>query len=252
MALRDQPYLPLYVQDFMTDENLAECSASANGVFIRVMCVMHKSENYGTILLKQKDKQTDDQILNFAIKLSMHLPYSQQIIFDALNELIDQQVLLIDGDQLIQKRMVKDSILSLKRSVSGKKGAQKKNDKSNNFVKAKRQTNDKQNTENEIEDENEYEIDIYSFIERYLCRTLSPIDYEIIDSWKKEYEEEKIKLAIKETALNQTTNLKYTQRILENWKNKSINEIKNSKNSIRKNSSTLDVVENLQKAGDLN
>ena len=58
MALRDQPYLPLYVQDFLTDEKLIECSASATGVYIRVMCIMHKSDPYGMILLKQKDKQT--------------------------------------------------------------------------------------------------------------------------------------------------------------------------------------------------
>lgn len=253
VALRDQPYLPLYVQDFMTDENLAECSAAANGVFIRTMCLMHKSENYGIILLKQKDKQCDDQTMNFAIKLNMHLPYERGIIYDALNELIEQKVLRIDGDQLIQKRMVKDSILSQKRSVSGKKGAQKKSSKGNDFALANEKAKYKQNTENEIEDENEYEIDIniYSFIEKYLCRTLSPIDYEVIDLWKKDYDEEKIRLAIKETALNRTTNLKYTQAILENWKNKTIDEIKNSKNRLSKNSSTLATVERLKEAGEL-
>ena len=44
MALRDQPYIPLYVQDFMTDEKLSECSAESTGVYIRVMCIMHKSQ----------------------------------------------------------------------------------------------------------------------------------------------------------------------------------------------------------------
>ena len=46
MSLRNQPYIPLYVQDFMTDERLNECSAAANGVYIRLMCLMHKSEEY--------------------------------------------------------------------------------------------------------------------------------------------------------------------------------------------------------------
>lgn len=32
MALRDQPYLPLYVQDFLTDEKLRECSYEAEFV----------------------------------------------------------------------------------------------------------------------------------------------------------------------------------------------------------------------------
>ena len=47
MALRDQPYIPLYVQDFMTDEKLNECSAATTEVYIRLMCVMHKSEKIG-------------------------------------------------------------------------------------------------------------------------------------------------------------------------------------------------------------
>jgi hypothetical protein len=66
MALRDQPYIPLYIQDFLTDEKLIECSAQATGVYVRLMCIMHKSEDYGKILLRQKDKQKPKQIENFA------------------------------------------------------------------------------------------------------------------------------------------------------------------------------------------
>ena len=69
MALRDQPYLPLYIQDFLTDEKLMECSASAVGIYIKVMCILHKQDEYGVLLLKQKDKQSDKQILNFALKI---------------------------------------------------------------------------------------------------------------------------------------------------------------------------------------
>jgi len=55
MALRDQPYLPLYVQDIMTDEKLNECSAASHGIYIKgIMCLMHKSETYGKIMLKHK------------------------------------------------------------------------------------------------------------------------------------------------------------------------------------------------------
>ena len=69
MALRDQPFLPLYIQDFMTDEKQAECSAESTGVYIRLMCLLHKSDTYGKIQIKakfkQNDKQNDKQILNF-------------------------------------------------------------------------------------------------------------------------------------------------------------------------------------------
>jgi len=47
MALRDQPYLPLYVQDFLTDEKLMECSAETTGVYIRLLCILHKQKEYG-------------------------------------------------------------------------------------------------------------------------------------------------------------------------------------------------------------
>lgn len=123
MALRDQPYLPLYVQDFMTDEKLMECSAAATGVYIRIMCLLHKSEPYGKLLLRQKDRQTDWQIQDFADKLAKHLPYTASVILAGLTELIDEGCLHIDGDFLCQKRMISDNELSIKRSNSGKKGA---------------------------------------------------------------------------------------------------------------------------------
>jgi len=150
MALRDQPYLPLYVQDFMTDEKLIECSAATTGVYIRLMCLMHKSEQYGTILLRQKDKQTTNQIKNFAYKVGKSMPYIFEVVHDAILELVTEGVLQIEGDQLIQRRMVKDFDISIKRSEAGTKGGNK-----TTFVKAKHKANTQANSENEIEYENE-------------------------------------------------------------------------------------------------
>ena len=39
----------------MADEKLAMCSASANGVYIRLMCILHKSATYGMFVLKSDD-----------------------------------------------------------------------------------------------------------------------------------------------------------------------------------------------------
>ena len=157
MALRNQPYIPLYVQDFLTDEKLLECSAAANGVFIRIMCMMHKSEPYGTILLKQKDKQNDKQILNFANKIAKFLPYDIKTIESALEELVLEKVLQIDSDFLIQKRMVKDGNISDKRALSGSKGGNKTLGKDKIFAQANSQANSENENENEIEDESEKE-----------------------------------------------------------------------------------------------
>ncbi len=169
MALRDQPYLPLYVQDFLTDEKLNECSAESVGVYIMLMCVMHKSEEYGTILLRQKDKQTGWQISDFARKLVRHLPYSEEVIERALTELLEEGVLNIEGDSLYQKRMVKDGEISEKRSRAGKKGAKAKytNESAeakavacaNDFAMAKPMANSEYENEYEYEYENDNEDD---------------------------------------------------------------------------------------------
>ena len=62
MALRNQPYFPLYTQDFISDEKLRECSAASVGVYIFLMCVFHKSERYGAVSLKPKDKKSGDPL----------------------------------------------------------------------------------------------------------------------------------------------------------------------------------------------
>lgn len=160
MALRDQPYLPLYIQDFVTDEKLMECSAAATGVYIRIMCLMHKSESYGKILLKQKYKQNTKHAINFAVQIGKFLPYDLQIIESSLDELVCEGVLTIDGEELIQKRMVKDGHLSDLRSNAGKKGGRKKESFAYDFAKAKSKAKIQANTENEYVYENDNVIDL--------------------------------------------------------------------------------------------
>lgn len=160
MALRDQPYLPLFVQDFLTDEKLIYCSASATGVYIRIMCLMHKSEHYGKILLKQKFKQSNKHAKNFASQLLVQMPYNLLEIENALVELLNEKVLTVDGDFLVQKRMVKDCEISEKRASAGRSGGKRTQGKASNnnkefaskFAKAKNEAN----TEYEYEYENEY------------------------------------------------------------------------------------------------
>lgn len=148
MALRNQPYIPLYVQDFMTDEKLMECSAKATGVYIRILCMMHKSKNYGTFLLKQNDKQNESNIINFACKLAKFLPYTLEVIESSLYELLSEEVLNLEGDLLSQKRMVKDGIISDKRALSGSKGGKKSLGKDVDFAQAKTQANSEDEDEN--------------------------------------------------------------------------------------------------------
>jgi uncharacterized phage protein (TIGR02220 family) len=170
MSLRDQPYIPLFVQDFSTDENLIECSASSTGVYIRIMCLMHKTKNYGTIELKQKDKKTDNIYENFAIKLSKHMPYPVSEIRKAIEELVDNEVLILEKNLLMQKRMIKDNIISIKRSLAGSKGGLTTG---KIFASAKSTAN----PETEIEDEHEDEIpikEIISYLNEQTGKNFSP------------------------------------------------------------------------------
>lgn len=135
MALRNQPYIPLYVQDFLTDEKLMLCSAESVGVYIKIMCLMHKSEEYGTIKIKERFKQNQSKHKNFASFLSIFFPFSTDEIERSLVELTENKVLFYSENEefLIQKRMQKDGELSEKRALAGSKGG--KNVKNSNTKK---------------------------------------------------------------------------------------------------------------------
>jgi hypothetical protein len=181
MSRRNQPYIPLYVQDFLTDEKLMECSASATGIYIRIMCIMHKSEQYGKIILKEQYKYNDKVYQNFARYLVRFMPYCIDEIAIGLAELVSTGVLQLDGDVLSQKRMVKDDELSTIRSSSGKAGNDIKWNKKSSFATAKPIAkpiansiakpiaNAEYENENEIEDENESKDE--SKRKRYFKRT---------------------------------------------------------------------------------
>lgn len=151
MALRNQPYLPLYVQDFLTDEKLRECSAQTVGVYIMIMCLMHKSQEYGKISLSKFDKRTDNITNDFATKLMKHLPFPFHTVTCSLEELLDRDVLTMENEAIIQKRMVKDNVISEKRAASGKKGGI--TTQSKDFAKANALAKVEANTENENENE---------------------------------------------------------------------------------------------------
>lgn len=185
MALRDQPYFPLYVKDFTTDEKLKECDAGAHGVFILLMCLMHRSKTYGKVLLEQKYLQKylqkyqqtslqriqqtslqkssicSDFVGAFAEKFVKHLPFTLLEIENGLCQLIENDVIQIDGNYLSQKRMVKDGDISDKRASAGRKSASGKGGAKNfkkkfvdNFVPTKLPTKSQQNTAYAIAIEN--------------------------------------------------------------------------------------------------
>lgn len=233
MALRDQPYLPLYIQDFLTDEKLIECSAQATGVYIRLMCIMHKSETYGTILLKQTDKQnteqTGKQISNFASKLVKQMPYSQQVIEAGLDELLTHDVLQIDGDFLIQDRMFRDGQLSKTRSETGKLGGKK-------TAKAKRQANIKPKRQPKPQANPEYEYESVNDTELLNNKGIPDIQT------FKNYIRENYHGSFSE--IEQSAELKYKSWVENDWKTGNDQPIKNWKTTILNTIPHLKIIKN--------
>lgn len=87
---------------------------------------------------------------------------------------------------------------------------------------------------------------IYSTFEKELGRSLSPIEYELINGWLEyNYKEEIILAALKEAVFNGVNNFKYIDRILFEWNKKGIDTLekveKNRTNHAKKSSSNVEV-----------
>lgn len=75
----------------------------------------------------------------------------------------------------------------------------------------------------EYKKEDKKNPDLFTIFEKEFGRTLSPMDYEIINAWQESgFEIDTIKLALKEAVYNGVTNLRYIDKILFEWKKKGI------------------------------
>ena len=187
-ALRKLPYLPLYVQDFTGDERLTCCSPAAVGVYIFLLCFLHKSDTYGKLVLRPKDvlseaeiteikkliesktkSKTESKIILFAKRLQRNMPFELYEIAAGLSELAEERVITIEGEALYQRRMVKDGGISEKRSINGTLGGRpakerppQEKSKDESKTESKSESELKANTEYE----NEYENNINSSEEK--------------------------------------------------------------------------------------
>lgn len=94
-----------------------------------------------------------------------------------------------------------------------------------------------------IDNKEEIDNSIYATFETELGRTLSPIEYELLNSWNTKYEKDIIIEALKEAVLSNVRNFRYIDRILFEWEKKGINSIdkleKNKK--IRNTNTSVDI-----------
>ena len=98
----------------------------------------------------------------------------------------------------------------------------------------------------EVEEKND--SNLYGVFETEFGRTLSPMEFEIINGWiDTGYTEELIKLALKEATYNGVSNLRYIDKIIYEWGKKGIktkedveNNRKQFKNNTNKNKELFD------------
>ena len=214
MALRNQPYFPLYVQDYLTDEKLNMCSASAQGVYIKILCILHKQEQYGCILFDDLFKQTSKQNFSieekFASVLSKQLCFEKEEISIALRELLHFKVLSLDekGSSMFQARMKKDGDISEKRSLSAKKGGGNPNLNTKKSKDVLFKQISKQTPKQIPEYESEYESkdEIRKGVSKEGKQLIYPFDSkEFMEQWNiwKEYKSDQFKFKYKSKSTEQ-------------------------------------------------
>ena len=65
-----------------------------------------------------------------------------------------------------------------------------------------------------VNDKTKESSNLFDVFEKEFGRTLSPMDYEIITDWQKDFDDKLILLALKEAVFNNVTNLRYIDKII--------------------------------------
>lgn len=90
--------------------------------------------------------------------------------------------------------------------------------------------------------EEKEENNLYSVFETEFGRTLSPMEFEIINGWVDAgYSEELIKLALKEATYNGVSNLRYIDKIIYEWGKKGIktkDDVEKNRKQFKNNNTT--------------
>lgn len=166
-----KPAILFYTKDWLTDINLQSCSISAQGLWIKLMCIMHGSDEYGKILLKQMFNEIPNLDYNLSWinckKLAGICGLTVETFTPLITELLTNNVARIDDfGNMYSKRMINDENLSIIRKEAGGKGGKKTAQQLKKLSKKKIAKANLENVNenvNESKNENDYE----NFISTY-------------------------------------------------------------------------------------
>ena len=110
-----EPAFQFYPNDWLGDPELRLCSAATRGVFIDLMCLMHKSKVYGKLLIN--GSSPSQGTLKTLLRIH-HKTYHK-----AFKELLEYGVLKVDSEGVYYNaRMIKDKALREMRRECGRLG----------------------------------------------------------------------------------------------------------------------------------
>lgn len=99
-----------------------------------------------------------------------------------------------------------------------------------------KKSKEKKSKVNESKKDDDIDIDVddddnlFGFLESNFGRTISPIEYEQIINWQKDFNDEIIKYGITLCCNNNAKNINYLNAILNNWQSKGFTKIEECKN----------------------
>ncbi len=112
-----RPSFQFYPMDWLTDPALCACSFEAQGVWMRLLCVMHQCDPYGHLSTNGKPMKPEE--------IRRHLPgFSLQKVRKTMEELEKNGVFSLTAEGVIySRRMVADEAVRMRCSAGGSKGA---------------------------------------------------------------------------------------------------------------------------------
>lgn len=107
-----RPWFAFYPQAWLGNVNLQRCSDGAHGLWIHLLCLMHKGEPYGHLAFNGKP------VMNEEIPQLIHSIDKPGVVLRALQELEENGIAKRNSDGVIFSRMMIENEDSRNRSAA--------------------------------------------------------------------------------------------------------------------------------------
>lgn len=109
------PWMRFFVDDYIADESLGMCSLAAQGLWVRLLCIMHKSHRRGFLCQANGEPLSLEQTARLA-------GCSTEEAGRLVQELLHSGAASAERGVLYSRRMLREADISRKRSISGRLG----------------------------------------------------------------------------------------------------------------------------------